>query len=146
MKIRTPKSTGIAMSSKFLTAAALLMLPALALSGQTVVAEKSDRPANTKSEPDSERPQIRVEKRSPAYWRVTFDNPPFNIFGPETIPQMEKVVAEIEADPDRASSSPITISRRPSRNLQAFPRVGLVCIPCPTCWFVSASRLSSQSL
>jgi enoyl-CoA hydratase/carnithine racemase len=100
MKIRTPKSTGIAMSSKFLTAAALLMLPALALSGQTVVAEKSDRPANTKSEPDSERPQIRVEKRSPAYWRVTFDNPPFNIFGPETIPQMEKVVAEIEADPD----------------------------------------------
>jgi enoyl-CoA hydratase/carnithine racemase len=76
------------------------MLPALALSGQTVVAEKSDRPANTKSEPDSERPQIRVEKRSPAYWRVTFDNPPFNIFGPETIPQMEKVVAEIEADPD----------------------------------------------
>lgn len=100
MKIRTQKSTGIAMSSKFLTAAALLMLPALALSGQTVVAEKSDRSADTKSQPDSERPQIRVEKRSPAYWRVTFDNPPFNIFGPETIPQMEKVVAEIEADPD----------------------------------------------
>lgn len=100
MKIRTAKSTGIAMSSKFLTAAALLMLPALALSGQTVVAEKSDRPANTKSEHDSERPQIRVEKRSPAYWRVTFDNPPFNIFGPETIPQMEKIVEEIEADPN----------------------------------------------
>jgi len=75
------------------------MLPALALSGQTTVAEKSSQPADAKSTPASERPQIRVEKRTPAYWRVTFDNPPFNIFGPETIPQMEKVVAEIEADP-----------------------------------------------
>ncbi|WP_203437373.1 enoyl-CoA hydratase/isomerase family protein [Rhizobium sp. BG6] len=100
MKIRTPRSTGVAMSSKFLTAAALLMLPALALSGQAIVAEKSDRPADAKSQSESERPQIRVEKRTPGYWRVTFDNPPFNIFGPETIPQMEKVVAEIETDPN----------------------------------------------
>ena len=28
--------------------------------------------------------QIRLERRSPAYWRVTFDHPPLNIFGPET--------------------------------------------------------------
>ncbi len=88
------------MSSKFLTAAAILMVPAIAVSGQTVVAEKTDRPADAKSQPESELPQIRVEKRTPAYWRVTFDNPPFNIFGPETIPQMEKVVAEIETDPN----------------------------------------------
>ncbi|MDX0468405.1 enoyl-CoA hydratase/isomerase family protein [Sinorhizobium medicae] len=87
------------MSSKFLTAAALLMLPELALSGQTMVAETRSKPADITTTPGSERPQIRVEKRTPAYWRVTFDNPPFNIFGPETIPQMEKVVAEIEADP-----------------------------------------------
>ncbi|MDX0659333.1 enoyl-CoA hydratase/isomerase family protein [Sinorhizobium medicae] len=86
------------MSSKFLTAAALLMLPELALSGQTMVAETRSKPADITTTPGSERPQIRVEKRTPAYWRVTFDNPPFNIFGPETIPQMEKVVAEIEAD------------------------------------------------
>jgi len=33
--------------------------------------------------------QIRLEQRSPAYWRVTFDHPPLNIFGPETIPQLE---------------------------------------------------------
>lgn len=99
MKIYAKRSSGVAMSSKFLTAAALLMLPALALSGQTMVAEKSSQPAEAKSTPASERPQIRLEKRTPAYWRVTFDNPPFNIFGPETIPQMEKVVAEIEADP-----------------------------------------------
>ena len=99
MKPQSNRSIGIAMSSKFLTAAALLMLPALALSGQTMVAETSPQPADISSTPARERPQIRVEKRTPAYWRVTFDNPPFNIFGPETIPQMEKVVAEIEADP-----------------------------------------------
>lgn len=97
---RSLRSTGVAMSSKFLTAAAILMVPAIAVSGQTVVAEKTDRPADAKSQPESELPQIRVEKRTPAYWRVTFDNPPFNIFGPETIPQMEKVVAEIETDPN----------------------------------------------
>ena len=34
--------------------------------------------------------QIRLERRSPAYWRVTFDHPPLNIFGPETIPQLER--------------------------------------------------------
>ncbi len=60
---------------------------------------KTGRPAETPS-PASEKPQIRIEKRTPAYWRVTFDNPPFNIFGPETIPQMEKVVEQIEADPN----------------------------------------------
>ncbi len=101
MKIDPRKPTGVvAVSSKVLAAATLLMLPAFALSGQALVAEKSARPADAKPQPSSERQQIRIEKRSPAYWRVTFDNPPFNIFGPETIPQMEKVVAEIETDPN----------------------------------------------
>jgi len=31
--------------------------------------------------------QILLARRSPYYWRVTFDHPPLNIFGPETIPQ-----------------------------------------------------------
>lgn len=51
------------------------------------------------TEPTSTR-QIRLERRSPAYWRVTFDHPPLNIFGPETIPQLEAVVASLERDPD----------------------------------------------
>ncbi|OWV98925.1 enoyl-CoA hydratase [Rhizobium sp. R72] len=100
MKPSSNRSIGIAMSSRFLTAAALLMLPALAFSGQTTVAETKNQPADIKSTSAKERPQIHVEKRTPAYWRVTFENPPFNIFGPETIPQMEKVVKEIETDPD----------------------------------------------
>ncbi|MFI0846590.1 enoyl-CoA hydratase/isomerase family protein [Mesorhizobium sp. IMUNJ 23232] len=44
--------------------------------------------------------QIRVERHTPAYWRVIFDNPPFNIFGPETIPQLDAVVTAIENDPE----------------------------------------------
>jgi enoyl-CoA hydratase/carnithine racemase len=51
------------------------------------------------TEPTNPR-QIRLERRSPAYWRVTFDHPPLNIFGPETIPQLEAVVAALERDPD----------------------------------------------
>ena len=36
--------------------------------------------------------QIRLERRTPFYWRVTFDHPPLNIFGPEMIPQLNEIV------------------------------------------------------
>jgi enoyl-CoA hydratase/carnithine racemase len=42
--------------------------------------------------------QIRLERRLPEYWRVTFDHPPLNIFGPETIPQLEETIAALETD------------------------------------------------
>src|SRR5437016_14666853 len=45
------------------------------------------------------KPQIRLERRTPAYWRVTLDNPPFNIFGPKTIPELNAVITAIENDP-----------------------------------------------
>src|SRR5262245_25597036 len=41
---------------------------------------------------------VHFERRSPAYWRVTFDIPPLNIFGPETIPQLNEVISALEAD------------------------------------------------
>src|SRR5437899_3313750 len=44
--------------------------------------------------------QIRLERRSPSYWRVTFDHPPLNIFGPETIPQLNEVITALETDKD----------------------------------------------
>src|SRR5258706_11332481 len=44
--------------------------------------------------------QIRLERRTPSYWRVTFDHPPLNIFGPETIPQLNEVVTALENDRD----------------------------------------------
>ena len=42
--------------------------------------------------------QVRLERRLPSYWRVTFDIPPVNIFGPETIPQLNEVITAIETD------------------------------------------------
>jgi len=32
------------------------------------------------------------------YWRVTFDHPPLNIFGPETIPQLNEIITALETD------------------------------------------------
>src|SRR6202161_3835989 len=42
--------------------------------------------------------EIRLERRSPSYWRVTFDLPPLNIFGPQEIPQLESIVKSLESD------------------------------------------------
>ena len=42
--------------------------------------------------------QIILQRHSPAYWRVTFDHPPLNIFGPETIPQLAEIIIELETD------------------------------------------------
>jgi enoyl-CoA hydratase/carnithine racemase len=44
--------------------------------------------------------QIRLSRRSPHYWRVTLDHPPLNIFGPDTIPQLDEVITAIEKDQD----------------------------------------------
>jgi enoyl-CoA hydratase/carnithine racemase len=44
------------------------------------------------------RKQIALRKHSPAYWRVTFDHPPLNIFGPETIPELSEIVTALETD------------------------------------------------
>src|SRR5262249_38372247 len=44
--------------------------------------------------------QIQLERRLPSYWRVTFNIPPLNIFGPKQIPQLNEVIASIETDPD----------------------------------------------
>jgi len=44
--------------------------------------------------------QIHLTRRSRNYWRVTIDHPPLNIFGPETIPQLDEVITAIETDED----------------------------------------------
>ena len=44
--------------------------------------------------------QIRLERRTSLYWRVTFDDPPLNIFWPETIPQLNEIVTALETDSD----------------------------------------------
>jgi len=42
--------------------------------------------------------QVRLDRRSPEYWRVTIDHPPLNIFGPEMLPQVNEIVTAIETD------------------------------------------------
>ena len=42
--------------------------------------------------------QIRITKQSPAYWRVTFDNPPINVMGPEMVREFQQVINALEAD------------------------------------------------
>ena len=42
--------------------------------------------------------QIRVTRRSPAYWRVTIDNPPLNVMGPEMVKQFQQVMNALETD------------------------------------------------
>lgn len=44
--------------------------------------------------------QIRVNHFLPAYWRVTFDNPPLNLMGPEFVLQFRDIMAAIETDKD----------------------------------------------
>jgi enoyl-CoA hydratase/carnithine racemase len=42
--------------------------------------------------------QILLTRQSPEYWRVTFNHPPLNIFGPETIPQLNEIITALETD------------------------------------------------
>ena len=42
--------------------------------------------------------EIRLERRLPSYWRVTFDLPPVNIFGPREVLRLNEIVAAIERD------------------------------------------------
>lgn len=42
--------------------------------------------------------RIRLEQHSPTYWRVTFDIPPLNIFGPKNVPQLNEVITALETD------------------------------------------------
>src|SRR5262245_8318809 len=42
--------------------------------------------------------EIHLARRSPTYWRVTFDHPPLNILGPEAIVEMKEIITAIETD------------------------------------------------
>lgn len=42
--------------------------------------------------------QIRLSQRSPGYVRVTFDNPPLNVMGPQFVLELRGIMNELEAD------------------------------------------------
>src|SRR5580704_3565294 len=45
-----------------------------------------------------EKPQIRLTRSSPAYWRVAFDNPPLNVMGPQLVREFREIISAVEAD------------------------------------------------
>jgi enoyl-CoA hydratase/carnithine racemase len=63
------------------------MRPTFALCAQEDLMEST---TNTK--------QIRLARLSPAYWRITFDNPPLNLMGPEFVLQFREIVTALETD------------------------------------------------
>jgi enoyl-CoA hydratase/carnithine racemase len=42
--------------------------------------------------------QIRLTRSSPALWRVTFDNPPLNLMGPEFVLEFREIMTALETD------------------------------------------------
>jgi enoyl-CoA hydratase/carnithine racemase len=46
----------------------------------------------------TEKAQIRVTRSSAAYWRVTFDNPPLNVMGPQFVREFREIITAVEAD------------------------------------------------
>jgi enoyl-CoA hydratase/carnithine racemase len=65
-----------------------------------------ENPMSTVSAPSQSAPmdatartqQLRLTRQSPAYWRVTIDNPPINVMGLEMVKQFQKVIDALEAD------------------------------------------------
>jgi enoyl-CoA hydratase/carnithine racemase len=46
----------------------------------------------------TEKAQIRLARISPAYWRVTFDNPPLNVMGPQFVREFGEIIKAVETD------------------------------------------------
>lgn len=69
-------------------------MPPIARSRRRVILPNT----NTTMNPPKPTSEIRLQRHSPTFWRVTFDLPPLNIFGPENIPQLDKIVSAIESD------------------------------------------------
>jgi enoyl-CoA hydratase/carnithine racemase len=44
--------------------------------------------------------QLRLTRHSKAYWRVTIDNPPLNVMGPQTVREFQQLIDAIETDDD----------------------------------------------
>jgi Enoyl-CoA hydratase/isomerase len=73
-------------------------LASVVIRGRRVGSRKSGVHTMNGSEGTFTTKPVRLERRSPSYWRVTFDIPPLNIFGPRQIPQLDEIISAIETD------------------------------------------------
>jgi hypothetical protein len=81
--------------------------------------------------------QILLARPSPHYWRITLDHPPLNIFGPDTIPQLNEVITALETDKQVKvvvfDSAVEGFFLPNSRTRPGSHRDQLACSRCPTC-------------
>jgi enoyl-CoA hydratase/carnithine racemase len=59
---------------------------------------KREKKMKNQNSPATKTMEIRLARRSPSYWRVTFDHPPLNIFGPKGILEMTEIITALETD------------------------------------------------
>jgi len=60
--------------------------------------DRRETRVNNQISPSEKTTQVRLSKHTATYWRVTFDHPPLNVFGPEAILQMTEIVTALETD------------------------------------------------
>ncbi|WP_241664351.1 hypothetical protein [Pseudomonas sp. Sample_10] len=78
---------------------AALIFASLATTGAALAGEAAPSAIDKASPTSAVKQEIKLTRVTPQYWRVTFHNPPYNIYGPETMPQLNEVVTAIESDP-----------------------------------------------
>jgi enoyl-CoA hydratase/carnithine racemase len=80
-----------------------LLVGGLSLGSSAGAADEQAAPtakAAAAAAPASDKNQFKITRVTPAYWRVTIDHPPFNIYGPESMPMLNNVITQIEKDPN----------------------------------------------
>ena len=82
---------------------AALVAGALALGGSAMAeTNAADNAAAAAAAPQKAEAgaQFTINRVTPNYWRVKINNPPFNIYGPESMPQLNSVITQLEQDKD----------------------------------------------
>ena len=46
----------------------------------------------------TQKAQLRLTRASGVYWRITFDNPPLNVMGPQFVREFREIITAVEAD------------------------------------------------
>jgi enoyl-CoA hydratase/carnithine racemase len=67
---------------------------------ESIERESIEKVSKEKTTSTTKSPQIQVNKASSTYWRVTFDNPPLNLMGPEFVEELREIMTDIETDTD----------------------------------------------
>lgn len=60
--------------------------------------EMQTKPAVARKSASVEKAQIHVTRPSAVCWRVTFDNPPLNLMGPQFVRELRDIITAVEAD------------------------------------------------